>query len=212
MARSTRKSGGRKARKRVDWVTNPRTYNPFADQYGLTAGDGTIGIPLTICDQVRILQTGVHNQQEDWTDMTWSAIPEGNRGSIHAVRGQVQVNVQTTFSAGDRMHLALRLAIHDQDADTLAPIIDPLYSLGLNTAFGIDAFNQANERFLWEQKYVKAQSAQLSNPGEFIVPVMWSGKRTVGPKQALFLMLELGDTSTSIYFSTWLRTLMTVGE
>lgn len=212
MARSSKKSSRRGKRRRVDWVTNPRTYNPVVDTYGLDENDGTIGIPLTISDQSRILQTGQWDQMESWGVMTWSAIPEGNRGSIHAVRGQVQVRTQITWSAGTRLALAMRLAIHEQDAQTLAPIVDPNYSLGINTTFGQDAFNQANERFLWEQKYIKAQSSDLSQPNEFVVPVFWSGRRSIAPNQALFLMLELGDLSTSILFSTWLRTLMTVGE
>lgn len=205
------RSKGRSKRKKVDWVTNPLGYNPFLDQFALAALDGVIAIPLTISDKARILQTGVPNQPEDWRAMTWTAVPEGNRGSVHAVRGQIQWTLQADWSSGDQYSQAWRLCVHEQDPQSLAAITPLDYQLGLNTLTAGLAYNEANERFMWERKEYKRFNQLTLLPGG-IFNVNWSGMRTLRPDQAVFLVTELGDQSPTVFFSVWLRALMTVGD
>lgn len=209
----------RKRRERLDWVTNERTYVQFTDNYALTEFDGVIALPLTIADKNRLLRTGYST----YTDVqagrsTWSAIPEGNRGSVRAVRGQIQWIPQEPLFGGNRTCVAWRIAVHEQDPATLGAIGELDYQLGVGPgAVGIlrEAAPQANERFLWERKHIGTSygsSVEAANLGERIFDVQWSGRRTLGPNQALFLHVQVGLNSSPIFFSPWLRTLMVVGE
>lgn len=216
MARS-RKSG-RSPRKRTDWVQNVSTYCDWTDNFAITEFDGVVGLPLTIADRNRKLATGhgattYANAGRD----TWSAIPEGNRGTVIAVRGQLQMAPQEPLFGATRGCFAARLSIFEQDAGTLAPIVDPNYGLGVNLgSLGVldTSAEYANERFLWERKYVwqASQATAEGLNGDRIVDIHWSGRRRLGPNQALFLMVQVGLNSTPFFFSPWLRTLMVVGE
>lgn len=207
-----RRQRSRRVRVTRDWVMTPQGYAPFADAFGLTSGDGVIGIPLTICDKARILLAG--NQVDTLAElrrMSWAAVPEGNNDSVHAVRGQFQWTTQAQWIQSDYVLFAMRLAIHEQDVTTLAPITSLGYALGTNTLVTTDgAFNSADERFMWERKVYARQSDFQSQPGR-ILDINWSGRRTLKPDQALFLMVEVADNGQNIFFSPWLRTLMTAG-
>lgn len=210
--------GRGRSRRKVDWVTNARSYVQFTDNYALTEFDGVVSIPLTIADKNRQLRTGTSQLTDGQAGRhTWSAIPEGNRGTVLAVRGQFQWIPQEPLFGGARLSFALRLAIADQDATTLGAIVDPDYQLGvapggIGTLF--EAAAQANERFLWERKFIGTsyQTATDATAGERILDIGWQGRRTLNPNEALFLHVQMGLNSAPMLFSPWLRTLMVRGE
>lgn len=201
---------------RTDWVCNTRTYVEFSNAYALTEFDGVVGLPLTIADKVRKLSTGfaITTDVNSGHD-TWTALPEGNRGSVLAVRGQVLLAPQEPLFGNTTTEVAIRLAIHEQDAGTLAPIVDPNYQLGLNPPIVLrEAAAQANERFLWERKWSFQGATGTADgfTGQRMVDISWSGRRTLKPNEALFMIIQVGLNQAPIFFSPWLRTLMRVGE
>jgi len=187
----------------VDWVTNPITYCSQPQQYLIDPVDGVVGFPLTIADKWRLLEAGSPGFESE--TMTWTAVPEGALDKTVAVRGQCQLEAQT-WAIGTRFNVAMRIAVCTQDGPTLGAVLDPLYMMGVNTPGALLAYNEANERFCWERKYVKEFNTNAQSVMN--VDVNASCKRRLKPDQALYMLVEC--YGTRILFTPWLRTLCEV--
>jgi len=211
MARKSRRT----KRVRLDWVQNERSYagQPTDIAPGLALAAAA---PLVYSHQTTLGWYGT-DAGAGPTQLSQAAFPNrSDRIVVRAVRGQFFVSPITGWTTISGRFYGLRLAALPSEPDFADVVVPPDYSMFVHPLNGPQEYIYADDRFLWERRFMRTFDSTNVNP-IWATDIHWSGRCVLQPDEGLYLYIENAPTpgselSGDIRVVSYLRALCEVPE
>lgn len=203
-------------RQRADWVYRPRLYDDAGNAFddlgtydpvtkSLVAGISTPQAGV-LYDSHNYMTQAVATTAASNVRLARAARAEGRNPKVMRVQGMMTVR-PSVWAIGSQIQLGIRFGIFEQSPDVGSLILDPEYTMWLQTIEGKDSpATMANDRkWQHERRFIRLFD---TNATQFTLPFNFRVNRSLLPHECYAVYFEGSSSSVNLVLQCWFRTLV----